>query len=64
MAGLSAAGELTIGFAAGTDRPVAAVFLHQVFDMGYRAHGFHLSSEYADITKLMFQSMRFSRIKR
>jgi hypothetical protein len=64
MAGLSAAGELTIGFAAGTDCPVAAVFLHQVFDMGYSAHGFHLASEYAVITKLPFRSMRFSKIKR
>src|SRR4051794_1469748 len=45
MAGRSAAGELTIGFAAGTDCPVAAVFLHHVFDMGYSAHGFHLASE-------------------
>ena len=44
MAGLSAAGELTIGFAAGTDCPVAAVFLHQVFDMGYGAHGRFLTS--------------------
>ena len=64
MTCLSAAGELTIGFAAGTDCPVAAVFLHQVFDMGYSAHGFHLASEYAVITKLPFRSMCFSKIKR
>ena len=64
MAGLSAAGELAIGFAAGTDCPVAAVFLHQVFDMGYGAHSFHLSSEHAYITKLPFQSMRLIKIKR
>ena len=44
MTCLSTVGELTIGFAAGADCPVATVFLHQVFNMGYGAHGHYLRS--------------------